>query len=73
MEDTPDDFPLQEGGTDCGLFALWGARCLLEGVPFAFAQRDMNAIRRTVTLELLAGELMYRSTRTLNWDHTPYT
>lgn len=52
------DIPVQQNGTDCGVFACKYAECVAAGRPCDFTQYDMNALRARMTYELLTGALL---------------
>lgn len=52
------DIPVQQNGSDCGVFACKYAECVAAGRPCDFTQYDMNALRARMTYELLTGTLL---------------
>ena len=52
------DIPVQQNGTDCGVFACKYAECVAAGRPCDFTQYDMNALRARMTYEILTGSLL---------------
>lgn len=43
------DLPTQENNTDCGIYILAVAICILHKLPISFHQRDIPALRRFLT------------------------
>ena len=61
----PPSIPEQDDGFNCGCFLLQFERCLAMGVPFAFSNANMPALRRQMRKELLDQVLC------INLDQTP--
>ena len=71
-EEYPSEIPLQENGSDCGMFMLSYARNIasftdedLENNAFTFEQKDMNNLRRRLVLEILKIGLEEKARRSL--------
>ncbi|KAI8515215.1 sentrin specific peptidase 5 [Branchiostoma belcheri] len=53
-----EDIPVQETSGDCGVFVCQYARCIVEGRPMDFSQKDMPKFRCQMTQELLQHKLL---------------
>ncbi|XP_019644953.1 PREDICTED: sentrin-specific protease 5-like [Branchiostoma belcheri] len=53
-----EDIPVQETSGDCGVFVCQYARCIMEGRPMDFSQKDMPKFRCQMTQELLQHKLL---------------
>lgn len=69
---TPNNFPRQTNGIDCGVFSLFALRCMLEGLPWTFCQADVDGLLRPMLmLESMTGELLYRSAAQIQAEAGP--
>jgi len=52
-----DDDPAQEDGGSCGVFVLAAAHCYSAGLPLAFSQNDISALRHRLAISLFLDDL----------------
>ena len=53
LEGTPDHYPQQKNGFDCGVFTTTCADFISQGKECTFDQKDITLYRRTIALKII--------------------
>lgn len=52
------DYPLQDNGSDCGVFSCLTAEFICRNRPIVFRQKHMPYVRRKMAVEIYTGEML---------------
>jgi Ulp1 family protease len=58
---TPEGYPRQQNGKDCGVFVCMAIYCIIRGLPFNFTghEEHMRTYRLRVVNSILQGQIVY--------------